>query len=164
MNKQDILLLYKYNQWTNKKILDAVAKVTQEQFLAPASFPHGGLRGTLVHALFAEWIWRNRWEGTSPTVRLKPDDFPTFESLRTRWAEEEKLLMAFVEDVTEERLNSKFSYKATDGTPHERILWQAMAHLVNHGTQHKTEAAAMLTDFGQSPGDIDMIWYFIENQ
>jgi uncharacterized damage-inducible protein DinB len=164
MNKQDVLLLYKYNQWTNKKILDAVAKVTQEQFLAPASFPHGGLRGTLVHALFAEWIWRNRWEGTSPTVRLKPDDFPTFESLRARWVEEQKLLMAFVEDVTEERLNSKFSYKATDGTPHERILWQAMAHLVNHGTQHKTEAAAMLTDFGQSPGDIDMILYLIENQ
>lgn len=163
MNKQDILLLYKYNQWTNKKILDATSMVTQEQFLAPASFPHGGLRGTLVHALFAEWIWRNRWEGTSPTVRLKPDDFPTFEALRTRWTEEEKLLMAFVENVTEERLNSKFSYKATDGTPHERILWHAMAHLVNHGTQHKTEAAAMLTDFGQSPGDIDMIFYFIEN-
>ena len=164
MNKQDILLLYKYNQWTNKKILGATSMVTQEQFLAPASFPHGGLRGTLVHALFAEWIWRNRWEGTSPTVRLKPDDFPTFEALRTRWVEEEKLLMAFVENVTEERLNSKFSYKATDGTPHERILWHAMAHLVNHGTQHKTEAAAMLTDFGQSPGDIDMIFYFIENQ
>ena len=163
MNKQDILLLYKYNQWTNKKILGATSMVTQEQFLAPASFPHGGLRGTLVHALFAEWIWRNRWEGTSPTVRLKPDDFPTFEALRTRWVEEEKLLMAFVENVTEERLNSKFSYKATDGTPHERILWHAMAHLVNHGTQHKTEAAAMLTDFGQSPGDIDMIFYFIEN-
>lgn len=164
MNKQDVLLLYKYNQWTNKNILDAVLKVTPEQFLAPASFPHGGLRGTLVHALFAEWIWRNRWEGTSPTVRLKPDDFPTFESLQSRWVKEENLLMAFVENVTEERLNSKFSYKATDGTPHERILWQAMVHLVNHGTQHKTEAAAMLTDFGQSPGDIDMILYFIENQ
>ena len=123
MNKQDILLLYKYNQWTNKKILDAVANVTPEQFLAPASFPHGGLRETLVHALFAEWIWRNRWEGTSPTVRLKPNDFPTFEALRARWAEEEKLLMAFVENVTEERLNSKFSYKATNSTPHERILW-----------------------------------------
>ncbi len=164
MNKQDITLLYKYNQWTNKKILDAVSKVTHEQFLAPASFPHGGLRSTLVHALFAEWIWRQRWEGASPTVRLKPDDFPTFESLRTRWAEEEKLLMAFVESLTEERLNGKFSYKATDGTPHERVLWQAMAHLINHGTQHKTEAAALLTDFGQSPGDIDMILFFIENQ
>jgi uncharacterized damage-inducible protein DinB len=41
-------------------------------------------------------------------------------------------------------------------------LWHAMAHLVNHGTQHKTEAAAMLTGFGHSPGDIDMIKYAME--
>jgi len=162
MNQQDILLLYKYNQWTNKKILDATSQVTQEQFLAPASFPHDGLRGTLVHALFAEWIWRQRWEGISPNFRLKPEDFPNFESLRARWAEEEKALMAFVENVTEERLNSKFNYKATDGQPFQRILWQTMAHLVNHGTQHKTEAAALLTDFGQSPGDIDMILFLRE--
>jgi uncharacterized damage-inducible protein DinB len=159
MNKQDIQLLYRYNQWTTTKILNAASNVTQEQFLAPASFPHGGLRGTLVHALFAEWIWRNRWEGTSPNYRLKPEDFPTFESLRTRWAEEEKLLMAFVDGLTDERLNSKFSYKSTEGKPYERILWQAMVHLVNHGTQHKTEAAALLTDLGRSPGDIDLIGF-----
>ena len=164
MNKQDILILYKYNQWTTAKILNAAANVTQEQFLVPASFPHGGLRGTLVHALFAEWIWRNRWEGTSPTYRLKPDDFPTFESLQVQWAQEEKSLIAFVDSLTDERLNAKFSYKSTDGKSHERILWHAMAHLVNHGTQHKTEAAAMLTALGHSPGDIDLIYYLIEMQ
>ena len=162
MNKQDIQLLYNYNQWTTAKILSTASNVTQEQFLAPASFPHGGLRGTLVHALFAEWIWRNRWEGTSPTHRLKPEDFPTFESLRTRWADEEKKLMAFVDNLTDERLNSKFSYKSTQGNPYERVLWQAMAHLVNHGTQHKTEAAALLTDLGHSPGDIDLIGFLPE--
>src|SRR5215204_4167395 len=164
MNKQDILLLYKYNQWSTNKILTALLNVTQEQFLASAAFPHGGLRSTLVHALFAEWIWRQRWEGFSPTVRLKPDDFPTSESLQARWGEEQKLLMAFVENVAEERLNSMVSYKATDGSPHAEILWQIMTHVVNHGTQHKTEAAAMLTDFGQSPGDIDMILFWRENQ
>jgi len=163
MNKHDISLLYKYNQWSTQKILRALSKVTHDQYLAPASFPHGGLRGTLVHTLFAEWIWHQRWAGTSPNYRLKPEDFPTIESLHARWTEEDKLLMTFVAGLTDERLNNKFSYKATDGTPHERILWQAMTHLINHGTQHKTEAAAMLTDFGQSPGDIDMILYFIEN-
>ena len=35
-----------------------------------------------------------------------------------------------------------------------------MAHLVNHGAQHKTEAAAILTGLGHSPGDIDLILYF----
>jgi uncharacterized damage-inducible protein DinB len=161
MNKQDILILYKYNQWANAKILNAAAKVLQEQYLAPASFPHGGLRGTLVHALFAEWIWRNRWEGMSPMHRLKPEDFPTFESLFARWLDDEKQLMDFAEGLTDENLNNRFSYTNTSGKPFTKILWQAMAHLVNHGTQHRTEAAAILTDFGHSPGDIDLI-YFLE--
>jgi len=159
MNKQDIITLFKYNQWANAKILDAAANVTRDQFLADASFPHGGLRGTLVHILFAEWIWRNRWEGNSPAFRIQPDEFPTGEALRARWMQEEKSLMEFVEGLSDERLNMPFQYKTTRGEPHEQILWKAMVHVVNHGTQHRAEAAAMLTDFGCSPGDVDMIYF-----
>jgi uncharacterized damage-inducible protein DinB len=159
MNKQDILLLYQYNQWANTKILNAAANVTTEQFLAPASFSHGGLRGTLVHALSAEWIWRTRWEGTSPTSLLKPEEFPDFPSLRARWAEEEMRLMNFVNAISDERLNNTFDYTNTSGKPFTKVLWQAMAHMVNHGTQHRTEAAAILTDLGHSPGDIDLIFF-----
>ncbi len=162
MNKQDIQLLYNYNSWANKRILDAATNVTEEQFLAPASYPHGGLRGTLTHALFAEWIWRTRWLGESPIQRLKPEDFPTFGSLRSRWEIEEESLMNFVDKLTDEKLNSSFSYKTTQGEPFERILWQAMAHVVNHGTQHRSEAAALLTDINHSPGDIDLIIFLSE--
>ncbi len=161
MNKQDILTLYQYNQWANAKILNAAAQVTQEQCLAQAAFPHGGLRGTLVHIMFAEWIWRNRWEGTSFAYRLKPEEFPTLETLCTRWKEEEKKLMEFVHRLTDEKLNGTISYTNTSGKPFTRILWHMMAHVVNHGTQHRAEAAALLTEFGRSPGDIDLI-YFLE--
>ena len=59
MNIQDIHLIYNYNYWANGKILTAAAKVTEEQFLAPAEFPFGGLRGTLVHIIDAEYGWRD---------------------------------------------------------------------------------------------------------
>ena len=159
MNKQDILTLYNYNQWANAKILNAASNVTREQYLAFALFPHGGLRGTLVHAMFAEWIWRSRWEGTSPTTRFQPEEFPTLDSLLPRWQEEEHRLMGFVEGLTDERLALPFQYRNTKGVPKETILWHSMAHVVNHGTQHRSEAAAMLTDFGCSPGDLDMIYF-----
>ena len=162
MNKQDVSLLYKYNKWANAKIMEGAVNVTHEQFIANANFPHGGLRGTLVHTLFAEWIWRHRWEGTSPVVHLKSEDFPTFETLEHRWADEEDLLMRFIENVTDDMLNNYFFYTATDGSPYERVLWQTMLHLVNHGTQHRSEAAAMLTDFGHSPGDIDFVYFLSE--
>jgi uncharacterized damage-inducible protein DinB len=160
MNKQDLLTLFQYNQWANAKILDAAANLSTEQFLADAPFPHGGLRSTLTHAFFAEWIWRSRWEGTSPTIRIQPQEFPAFESLRARWRQEEQRLMQFVETVTDDKLNSVLAYKNTKGSPLKQILWKLMVHVVNHGTQHRSEAAAMLTDFGCSPGDLDMVYFF----
>ena len=162
MNKQDIQLLYKYNTWANARILDAAEDVTEEQFLAPASFPHGGLRSTFTHTLFAEWIWRMRWQGESPAFRIKPEDFPTFDSLRARWLEEDKALNAFVDSLTDEKLNAPFQYKTTRGEAMENILWQAMMHTINHGTQHRSEAAAILTELGHSPGDIDLILFLRE--
>jgi len=162
MKKDEILTLYQYNAWANARILNAALNLTPEQFMAPATFSYGGLRGTLVHTLFAEWIWRRRWEGHSPTEWLMPDDFPTFDSLRERWATEEKNMMIFVESVTEEALGSTINYHTTGGKTRHNTLWHLMFHLVNHGTQHRSEAAVMLTDFGYSPGDIDMIVYLRE--
>jgi uncharacterized damage-inducible protein DinB len=162
MNKHDIQVLIQYNAWSNAKILDAASNLTEELFLAPAPFPHGSLRGTLVHALFAEWVWRRRGEGNPKNPGWKSEDFPTFESLRARWAEEEPRLMQFVVNVTEDQLYSRIKYVSTEGFSHERVLWECMAHLVNHGTQHKTEAAAILTGLGHSPGDIDLIVYLNE--
>jgi uncharacterized damage-inducible protein DinB len=164
MKKSEILTLYQYNTWANKRILNAASNITIEQFLAPASFSHGGLRDTLVHMLFAEWIWRQRWEGHWPTEWLTSEDFPTFDSLRSRWAKEETALMVFVENVSESDLDRMIHYSRMDGEQHENKLWHLMVHLVNHGTQHRSEAAAILTEYGYSPGDIDFIIYLRETQ
>jgi len=164
MKTSEILTLYKYNAWANARILNVAANLTTEQFLAPASFSHGGMRGTLVHTLFAEWIWRRRWEGHSPTEWLLPEDYPNFESLKTRWMKEEKELMNFAENISDDKLNSTLHYLSTGGKPFQNTLWHLMVHLVNHGTQHRSEAAAMLTDFGHSPGDIDFIVFLRDIQ
>jgi uncharacterized damage-inducible protein DinB len=162
MNKQDIQMLYEYNRWANGRILGAATKISEAQFHGPTAFPHGSLRGTLVHTLFGEWIWRLRWQGSPPNARLKPEDFPTFASLQTRWLEEQIKLMEFVDGLTEERLKTEFDYISTEGHPHRRVVWEAMVHLVTHGMQHRTEAAAMLTAIGHSPGDIDLIVFLNE--
>ena len=70
--------------------------------------------------------------------------------------------MSFVENVGEEALNNIVHYQRTGGEARKNILWHLMVHLVNHGTQHRSEAAAILTSFGHSPGDIDFIVYLRE--
>lgn len=149
--------LYDYNYWATERILRAADKVSDAQFVAPARYSWGGLRGTLVHTMGAEWIWRSRWQGVSPTASLRVDDYPTVAALRARWREEETQVREFLASLTEADLTRVVSYSRISGGTSKQVLWQLMAHVVNHGTQHRAEAAVMLTDLSHSPGDIDLV-------
>lgn len=155
MNKKDILLIYEYNYWATKRILDASANVTAEQFVGSGSFPYGGLRGTLVHTLDSEWTWRMLFETREVTAGLTDADFPTFHSLTQRWQEEETAMRAYLTGLTDDDMETHLRYTTDSGLQRDRILWHCLLHVVNHGTQHRSEAAALLTDLGHSPGDLD---------
>lgn len=159
MQMQEIVTLYDYTYWANGRILDAAGQLNAELFVAPTTHTYGSLRGTLVHTLSAEWVWRSRWQGTSPTAMLPETDFPTLAAVVERWHEEETQMRAFLNSLQEADLGQEFHYQSISGKPQTNLLWQAMMHLVLHGMQHRSEAAAILTDVGQSPGDIDFIMY-----
>ena len=163
MKTENIQLLYNYNYWASAKILMAATNLNQEQFLGPVAFPNGNLRGTLIHVVGAEWIWRVRCdEGISPAGLLDPEDYPDFISVLERFQEEEGKMRAYLSRLTNETLNNPVAYQDTAGRKHSQILWNILAHVVMHGMQHRAEAAAILTEFGHSPGDIDLIVYLRE--
>ena len=161
---ENIPQLYDYNYWANARILDAAANLSDEQFRALGNLSHGGLRDTLVHALTAEWIWRMRCqERVSPSAMLDVEDFPTLVDLRTRWQAEEQALRAYIASLTNEDLNETIQYTSTEGVVLSFKLWQILVHLVNHGTQTRSEAAVLLTEYGHSPGDLDLLIYFLHH-
>jgi uncharacterized damage-inducible protein DinB len=155
MNLQDILLIYEYNYWANKRILAASTNVTQEQFMAPAHFPYGGLHGTLLHILDTEWGWRSLFEAIDSASDLTAVDFPTLAALEVRWQQEEGAMRAYLNKLSNEDMGRHLQYATDTGIQRDRILWHCLLHVVNHGTQHRSEAAALLTEYGQSPGDLD---------
>ena len=94
MQVADVRALYDYNAWANARILGTAARVTGEQFVAPAAFSQGGLRGTLLHTLGAERIWRERLQGVPLSPPLREADFPDVGTLAARWREEASRLDA----------------------------------------------------------------------
>ena len=161
MNIDDVNTLYEYNYWANDQIFRSAQKVTVEQFEAAASFPHGGLRGTLRHLINAEVVWRARFEGAAIS-RLDEKLYSTLESLETRRQEEERAMRSYLASLTDEDLvlhygQSEWPEQVRAVRGEESLLWYYLVHVVNHGTQHRSEAAALLTEYGQSPGDLDFV-------
>jgi uncharacterized damage-inducible protein DinB len=158
MNADDLRYLWAYNAWANARVLDAAARVTPERFLAPAPASHGSLRGALVHTLSAEWLWRQRCEfGVSPATHLDERDFPTTAALAERWNAERTAWEGFLAPLADAGAARIVAYTTTDGESRADPLWQIVAHVVNHGTQFRSEAAMLLTAAGHSPGSLDLI-------
>lgn len=153
MNVADIQLLYAYNEWANRRILDTAETITPEQFVQPNDLGLASLRGGLVHILDAEYGWFNflfeRDRGW-----IKEEEFADLAGLRSRWEEQNEITRECLESLSDEDL-TRVHTTEWEGREYRWVLWQALVHVVNHGTQHRSECAAVLTGFGHSPGDMD---------
>jgi uncharacterized damage-inducible protein DinB len=155
-----IRTLFDYNDWATSRLLNVAAQLAPEQLHAAPLSGHGSLWSTLVHTLGAMIIWRTRWEGESPSQMLSPAEMPSFAALRDRWAIEDATWQARLATLDDAALAAPLAYRNTQGVSLGEPLWQILTHLVNHGTQHRSEIAAMMTILGHSPGDLDMIKFF----
>jgi uncharacterized damage-inducible protein DinB len=164
MNIRDMLLLYDYNYWANRQILAASKQVSQAQFLVAATQNIGSLCGTLVHMLGSEYAWRMLYQQQTLAYfgSLKEADFPTCETVEQRWNEEERAMRDYLAHLTDEDLTDYVRYTTPEGAKRERLLWHCLLHVVNHGTQHRSEAAVILTEYGFSPGELDFTAFLNE--
>jgi uncharacterized damage-inducible protein DinB len=74
--------LYRYNRWANDRMFEAVSSLTQAEFTKDLAGSHPSVRETLTHIVWAEWIWLQRWKGTSPQVVFGARDSPDVRTLR----------------------------------------------------------------------------------
>ena len=160
MHKQDIVTLISYTFWADRRILDACERITAADFIRAASPDPGwhSLRGTLVHALDTAYGWRTALQEIEETGVMDESLFADVVSLKKRWEEEQQAWLAYLTTLTDDELNAVWWAQGKS----QRTRWQTMMHVVNDLTYHRSEAAAMLTGYGQSPGELDFDQYVVD--
>lgn len=160
MNTSDIKLQYEYHRWANARALEAVSKLTTEQFSKDLHNSHPSVGDTLTHMLWAEWLWLQRWQGKSPQEMFVPAAFPDFESLQKKWAEVEGDQTEFVQALTDEALEKRIAYINLQGETWEYALWQMMQQVVTHSAYHRGQVTTMLRQLGAKPLMTDFLFFF----
>jgi uncharacterized damage-inducible protein DinB len=150
MHADEIRVLFAYDRWATRKVLDVLEGVDPAVWARTEVVGDWGLGAILVHHLGASQRWRHAFQdtGESPEPELEP--LPSIDDLRDRWDAEWAVVDAWLPTVTDD-----FVGHVHEGVP----VWQMLVHVVNHGTQHRAEAAALLTAEGRSPGELDLIFF-----
>jgi len=162
MTPQEMLVLYEFNAWADRRMLGAVAAVKSEEFLRPMGSSFASLRDTAAHIYGAEWVWLERFQGRSPSSLPTAAEFEDVGSLRERWTQLEERLLGFVGKLTQEDLNRVLEYKTLKFGTYSNPLWQSMQHVVNHGTYHRGQVTTLLRQLGAQPVLTDLMHFYRE--
>ncbi len=160
MNSEQTKALYEYNRWANDRIFNAISKLSPQQYTMDIRSSYGAVRDTMVHIIWAEWIWLMRLEGTSPKALWLPSDFPEVSTLRQRWNEIRRRQLEFICGITGESLNSAITYINTQGECFTYSLWQIILHIVNHSTYHRGQITTMLRQIDAEPVATDFLVFY----
>ena len=158
MDREGLLELVRYHAWANDRILRTAAGLSDEQFRKPAILDHGSAFDTLRHLADVDWSWREFSIGNDVGETyvwdhgFVLDDLP---GIHTFCLDEDVRLRRYVETLDDAELSEpmQMSSEPDDLIPR----WLVLAHVVNHGTQHRSELAHYLTACGHSPGDLELM-------
>jgi uncharacterized damage-inducible protein DinB len=162
MNPEQMRSLYQYNQWANRRILEACGALTAEQFTQGMGSSFASVRDTLAHLYGAEWIWYERLFGRSHSGLPTGSNFPDLASLRQKFDEHDAQLIDYVSKLSPADLDRVIDYKNLAGKELSNPLWQIFQHLANHSTYHRGQVITMLRQLGAKPVSTDLIAFYRE--
>jgi uncharacterized damage-inducible protein DinB len=143
---------FKYNLWANLRLLDACAHLSDAQLDAIAKGTFGSVRETFMHLFAAEEGYARHYNftGTAPTPRLGDlTTFPGFAELRRRAERSGKELIAVAERGDLSRILS------LDGGTYEAPVIAVLIQAVNHGIDHRSQIATLLSQQDIEPPELD---------
>jgi uncharacterized damage-inducible protein DinB len=155
MDRDSLLPFARFHAWANRRIIDTAASLTDDELRATGPFDHGTAFQTLRHLVDVDWSWREFCTGNDVGEsfvwgRVPLDDLASIAAFS---AEEDERLVAYVGSLDAAALSEHLPLDETHSVPR----WLIVAHVVNHGTQHRSELARYLTDLGHSPGELDLL-------
>ena len=140
--------IFHHNRWANERLLEACRNLTDEQRAATVEGTYGELGYTLVHIVRAESYYVKLLTGWQPPVRWEiPGPWPGIDVLleRSRFTGDR------LAEVADELDPEAVLQIEEDEVPTSVVLVQA----INHATEHRSQAATILTQLGIEPPPVD---------
>jgi len=158
MDAGNLLPFVRFHAWANDRILTTAARLSDDELRGTAALDYGSAFHTIRHLVDVDWSWREFCAGNDVGDTYVWDHGYALDDLPAIHAfclEEDTRLRTYVESLDDTALTEPLAM--SDDSADVIPRWLILAHVVNHGTQHRSELAGYLTGCGHSPGDLELL-------
>ena len=142
-----------------RRLMAAAANLAESDYYANPGYSHGSVHELLFHLLATDLRWRSGLETGQRMPGVAKQDYPDLASVQALYEAEKAAWLAYIAGLSEADLAGDAVLTSTGGQVASIPRWRILLHLGLHGMQHSAELAELLTQKGQSPGNIDFIFY-----
>lgn len=146
---KELLVQYaSYNAWANKKLLDRICQMPEEQIQHEIVSSFSSIYKTILHLLDAESIWWQRLKLSEqiiiPSLHFTGSSTDLIKeslSQSTQWEE-------WVKNASDNQLQHVFAYQNSKKEQFKQPVNEVLVHIFNHGTFHRGQIVTMLRQLG----------------
>jgi uncharacterized damage-inducible protein DinB len=145
---------FRYNRWANLLLLDACARLTDEQLGLGAAGTYGSIRDTWLHLLGAEQRYIRRLTGSEPRITTEMP-FPGVSALKHEAGHSGDRLIELAATVTADEQIDPDRLKNYAALP----AWVVLLQALHHGNDHRTHICTILGAHELGYEDMD-VWAY----
>jgi uncharacterized damage-inducible protein DinB len=151
------------NAWANHRLLQACARLSQIDFVAPRTGFFPSIKATLNHNLTVDWYYIDAMERSLADRSANSDfmsfydpeePFSTCAALQEAQSASDRRLIALCEGLDKAALRRDIAVPRRAGIVMEPLV-RLLAHLFEHQVHHRGQAHSMLSGTAIAPPQLD---------
>ncbi|MBS1584088.1 MAG: DinB family protein [Bacteroidetes bacterium] len=147
--KELLLQMARYNLWANKRLIDVMLKLDEEELDKEIVSSFSSIRSTVYHTWGAEFIWLQRLELTEQPVWIAKTFKGTFDEACGEWQRVSQAFIDFIERQYDDKaLEHVFQYYNTEKKSFKSPVHEVLQHVFNHSTYHRGQLVTLLRQLG----------------
>lgn len=156
MTSQHLTRIFELNRWANRMIVEACLGLSDEQLATSVAGTYGALGPTLAHIASGEASYAWRFDQNVKRFRWDEDGpLPSVGEIGNVLEVTGARLIELAASIADDHIVTYFIEDEQKQWP----AWVVLGQAVDHGREHRSHIATILTQLGIEPPDIDMWSY-----
>jgi uncharacterized damage-inducible protein DinB len=153
-------LMAEYHGWAYGLLYEQVDRVDEERYRLDTGLFFRSIHGTLNHLLLVDHLWYGRLVGEPWPIATLADEIESERAaLKAQLLDRAGLWRRYLDGLSDAELAGTAAFRKIDGSPARLPRASCILHVFNHGTHHRGQVSAALTQFGGLAPEIDLPYF-----